>query len=164
HGHDQLARLIVDDAAVGGHGQWLAAGAGFTEKCLAAAPGNAEWLLCSQCRGHIGLQLFTAIAQNRSRWGKGSLPSCTCMAPNSAQRCRVGTALPGLSSPGGSKAAFTAWNWVSSSGGNCTHIWSIFSTPTPCSPVIVPPCSRHNWQMAPPKASVRSHSPSMLAS
>jgi hypothetical protein len=39
------------------------------------------------------------------------------MRPNSAQRCRVGTALPGLSRPSGSNAALRAWNWASSSGG-----------------------------------------------
>ena len=42
--------------------------------------------------------------QKRSSSGNLSWPRCTCMRPYSAQRCRLGTALPGLSSPCSSKA------------------------------------------------------------
>jgi hypothetical protein len=47
---------------------------------------------------------------NASIWR--SAGRCTCMRPNSAQRCSVGTALPGFSRPAGSNAAFTRWNSV----------------------------------------------------
>ena len=46
--------------------------------------------------------------QKRGRSGCGNWPRCTRMAPNSAQRCNVGTILPGLRSPIGSNAAFSA--------------------------------------------------------
>ena len=55
-------------------------------------------------------------------------------------------------------------NASSSAGENCTHMESIFSTPTPCSPVIVPPSSTHSSRMSAPNRSARSHSPGMLAS
>jgi hypothetical protein len=43
----------------------------------------------------------------------------------------------------------TACICVSSSLLNCTHIWLSFSTPTPCSPVTVPPTSTQSSRMSP---------------
>src|SRR5258708_3769255 len=86
------------------------------------------------------------------------------MRPYSAQRASVGTALPGLSRRAGSNAAFTARNISSSSGWNCTHIWLIFSTPTPCSPVMVPPTSMHFSSTSAANSSVRRSSSASFAS
>ena len=91
-------------------------------------------------------------------------PLCTCMAPNSAQRARVGMVLPGLSNPAGSKAALIAAKAASSTGVNWTHIWLIFSRPTPCSPVMVPPTSTQSSRIAPPSSSARASCPSACAS
>src|SRR5580704_18067058 len=44
---------------------------------------------------------LVAPVQNRGSSGCGALAACTCIAPNSAQRARVGTALPGFSRPCG---------------------------------------------------------------
>src|SRR5205814_8491108 len=82
-------------------------------------------------------------SQNRGSSACASAPPRTCMRPYSEQRASVGTALPGLSRPRASKARFTAWKHSSSPAPNCTHIWLIFSTPTPCSPVMVPPTATH---------------------
>ncbi|MCY1435467.1 hypothetical protein D9M71_515640 [compost metagenome] len=72
--------------------------------------------------------------------------------------------LPGLSRPLGSKADFTAWKVVSSSALNWAHIWLIFSRPTPCSPVMLPPTSTQSSRILPPSSSARSSSPGWLAS
>ena len=75
--------------------------------------------------GKVGLHARMArrfgaagVSQNLGSSGNGSLPWCTCMAPSSAQRCSVGTALPGFRRPCESKAAFKAWNWASSGAAN----------------------------------------------
>ena len=44
-------------------------------------------------------------SRNRGSSGNFSCPRCTCIEPNSAQRCSVGTALPGFSRPCWSNAA-----------------------------------------------------------
>src|SRR3990167_8963929 len=88
------------------------------EKGLAVAALNAqrqrivEGVIDLFQQRRAGIEIMRHVHQKRSRSGKGSWPWCTCMAPNSAQRCRVGMFLPGLSRPLGSKAAFTAWNRV----------------------------------------------------
>ena len=95
--------------------------------------------------------------QNRGSSGCGSWPPWTCIAPHSAQRCSVGHGLAGVEQPVGVERALhgvetrraPAWP-------NCTHIWLIFSTPTPCSPVMVPPTSTQSSRISPPKASARS--------
>jgi len=53
---------------------------------------------------------------------------------------------------------------ASSSGENCTHIEFSFSTPTPCSPVIVPPISTLSSRISAPKASARRSWSGSLAS
>src|SRR5690606_26105039 len=115
---------------------------------------------CSPCPGIARLP----GPQNRSSSGNRSCPRCTCIFPYSAQRARVGIALPGLSRPAGSKARLTAKKASRSAGENCTHIELIFSTPTPCSPVMVPPYSTQVSRISAPKRSARSHSPGLLAS
>ena len=47
---------------------------------------------------------------------------------------------------------------------NCAHIWLIFSRPTPCSPVMLPPTATHSSRIRAPSASARSSSPGALAS
>ena len=87
-----------------------------------------------------------------------------CIRPISAQRCSVGTALPGFSSPCASNARLTPRKRSSSAGANCMHMSPIFSTPTPCSPVIVPPTSTHSSSIFVPNACVVAASPGRLAS
>src|SRR5262249_21263049 len=160
-GQHQLARLVVDDAGVATRVEQLAARFVAVEVLAAAAAQpqrrgargrRADLVL--QCRGR----------QKRASSGCGSAPPWTCMRPYSAQRASVGTALPGLSRARGSKARFTAWNSSSSSGRNCVHIWLIFSTPTPCSPVIVPPTATHFSSPSAANCSVRCSSSALLAS
>src|SRR5262249_43605401 len=129
-GHHQLGRLVADDAGIAARVEDLAARRVAVE-VLAAAAAQAER---GAARRGLANPFLEDLDQKRGSSGCGSLPPCTCMRPYSAQRARVGTALPGLSRPAGSKACFTARNSSSSSGRNWTHIWLIFSTPTPCSP------------------------------
>jgi hypothetical protein len=79
----------------------------------------------------------------------------TCIFPYSAQRTSVGITLPGLSRPAGSKARLTAAICSRSAAENCTHIDDSFSTPTPCSPVTVPPIATLSSRISAPKASAR---------
>ena len=90
------------------------------------------------------------VFQNRGRSANGSRPSRTCIRPYSAQRLKVGITLPGLRSPFGSKASFTAAKAARSASENCTHIELIFSSPTPCSPVMVPPTAMHSSRISAP--------------
>ena len=92
------------------------------------------------------------------------LYTSTCMRPYSAQRCSVGITLPGFSSPLGSKACFSASICVRSSGLNCTHMLLSFSTPTPCSPVTVPPSATLVSRMSAPNSSQRCSWSGSLAS
>ena len=72
-------------------------------------------------------------------------PPFTRIAPYSAQRCSVGTILPGLSSPCGIERRLDRVELRELRGARTgVHIWLIFSMPTPCSPVMVPPTSMHS--------------------
>ncbi len=86
-----------------------------TERPPVKRPGigsvDAQRRLSLQRIGHLLAQRLAAVAvrhQKRSSSGNGSRPPCTCIPPSSAQRASVGTALPGLSRRGGSKACFSA--------------------------------------------------------
>src|SRR5690606_14193132 len=168
-GQHQLSRLVRYDAAMCGQVEPLGRIGSRDVEAFAAAAAKIERLPGLGSGLDALLQLGAAVFalhshQKRSNSGNGSCPRCTCMAPNSAQRLRVGMALPGLSSPSGSKAALIAKNCSSSALLNCTHIWLIFSTPTPCSPLMVPPTSMHSSRILPPSSSVRSSSPGLLPS
>ncbi|ABA49505.1 hypothetical protein BURPS1710b_3344 [Burkholderia pseudomallei 1710b] len=104
-----------------------------------------------------------ARRQKRGRSGCGSSPPRTCIRPYSAQRARVGMPLSGFSSSGGSNARLIAKNASHSSRENCTHIEFSFSTPTPCSPVTVPPNSTQVSRMSAPNASARCSSSTSFA-
>src|SRR5512139_899955 len=160
-GQHQLLRLVVDDAGEPAGAQHLAFVCVAVEG-LAAAALDDEWRV-ARVRGADALDQGVDH-QNLGSSGCGSWPPRTCIAPHSAQRCSSGTALPGLSRVAGSNAAFTSWKRVSSGVLNCAHIWLIFSSPTPCSPVMVPPTSTHSSRILPPKASACSSSPGWLAS
>src|SRR5690606_15702900 len=149
HGDDQFGGIVVDDAVVGAgvelFGVDLSAQEGLAVSAAdaqgSAALHGAAYLL-EQTRRVVVLG-DGAGHQNRSSSGWGNCPAWTCMDPNSAQRFKVGTFLPGLSSVSGSNAALRLWKNSSSSLLNWAHIWLIFSRPTPCSPVMVPPTSTH---------------------
>src|SRR5439155_19513229 len=160
-GEHELARLVVDDAGVGARVEQLAARLVAVEVLAAAA---AETQRETPIGGVADPLAESLQAQNRGSSGCGAAPRRTCLRPYSAQRASVGTALPGLSSPCGSKARFTAWNSSSSCAPNCVHIWLIFSTPTPCSPVIVPPTATHFSSTSAATCPVRPSSPALLAS
>src|SRR5690606_3701443 len=90
---------------------------GPAQKCLGASAHYAESFTTADRFPHtfqkhlaliltsVSIEPLQTAHQNRSSSGNGSCPLCTCMAPNSAQRCSVGMFLPGLSSPSSSKAA-----------------------------------------------------------
>src|SRR6185295_693912 len=156
----QLGRVVADDPGIAARIENLAARHVAVE-VLAAATAQAQR---HATRRGLANPLLEELGQKRGRSACGNLPPCTCIRPYSAQRASVGTALPGLSSPAGSKTCLTARNSSSSSGRNCTHIWLIFSTPTPCSPVIVPPTATHFSSTSAAKRSVRSSCPASLAS
>src|SRR5687767_4508928 len=158
--HDQLGRLVIDDAGVAARVEHLAARRVAVEilgAAAAQAQGAAE-------RRSFANRLGEGFDQKRASSGCGSTPRCTRMRPYSAQRASVGMALPGLSRPSGSKARFTPWKSSSSPAPNCTHIWFTFSTPTPCSPVIVPPTATHFSSTSAAKSSVRCSSSALFAS
>ncbi len=111
-----------------------------------------------------GCAFSTIMTQYRSSSGNGTAPPCTCIPPISEQRDSVGTALPGFSSPCGSNTARSRWNCASSASLNWLHIWSTFSMPTPCSPVMVPPAATHSSRIFAPQASARCSWSSSLAS
>src|SRR5262249_50982509 len=150
--NDELRRLIAHDSRVAAGVEKLAARLVAVE-VLAAAAAQAQRRIALV--GFPDTVLKLCEIQKRGSSGCGSLPPRTCMRPYSAQRASVGTAFPGLSSIAGSNARFTARKSSSSSGRNWTHIWLIFSTPTPCSPVIVPPTSTHFSSTSAAKSSVR---------
>ena len=62
---------------------------------------------------------YRKSCQKRGSSGNGSSPPRICMPPNSAQRCRLGMFLSGLSRPSASKASFRARNCASSGAENC---------------------------------------------
>ncbi|MCY1374205.1 hypothetical protein D9M69_615320 [compost metagenome] len=72
--------------------------------------------------------------------------------------------LPGFSSDLVSKARFTLNICSFSSGENCTHMLLSFSTPTPCSPVTVPPMATLVSRMSAPKSSQRCNWSASFAS
>ncbi len=126
NGDHQFGRVIADDAAVLAGIEQHAVDLP-PEESLAAAALNAQRRVGGKRLVDLIQQLRAGVVgdyghQKRSSSGKGSWPLWMCMRPNSAQRCRVGMFLPGLSRPLGSKAALTAWNSVSSSALNCEHI------------------------------------------
>ncbi len=71
----------------------------------------------------------------------------------------VGNTLPGLDSPAGSNAHRTSCMVSRSSAVNIRGMCLALSEPTPCSPVIEPPCSRQRSRIAPETSSARSASP-----
>src|SRR5947207_6946791 len=160
-GEHELARLVIGDAGIVTRIEHLAARR-VAEEALAAATAQLERRAALRREADAILQ--GGEAQKRGSSACASLPPCTCMRPYSAQRASVGTALPGLSRLRASKARFTAWNRSSSAARNCVHIWLIFSTPTPCSPVIVPPTATHFSSTSAANFSVRSSSSGRLAS
>ena len=76
----------------------LAAAAADAQRCVAPRKLRARTLL-DETRAVSRLEIEVASHQKRSSSGKGSAPRCDVHRPNSAQRCSVGTALPGLSRP-----------------------------------------------------------------
>src|SRR5580765_6608101 len=88
----QLGRLVADDAGVAARVEHLTARR-ITVEVLAAAAAQAQRL---PALGGIPDLLLEGFDQKRGSSACGSLPPCTCIRPNSAQRARVGTALPGL--------------------------------------------------------------------
>ena len=72
--------------------------------------------------------------------------------PASARPCR------GSAGPSGSNTRLMAWNTSSSAEPNCVHIGPSFSTPTPCSPVTVPPTATQSSRISAPSRSARSSS------
>src|SRR5690606_32755069 len=163
---------VIDHAAIGGDVQ-AAVAVDFGAMAVAVerlgAAAADEQRLVARVRGHdllaeLGQDEFHGGDQKRGMSGKRSSPPCTCILPYSAQRASVGMTFSGLSSPRGSKARLTARNRSSSSRENCTHIWLIFSMPTPCSPVTVPPTCTQSSRMAAPNFSARSTSSGLLES
>ncbi len=169
-GQHQFGGFPRDDAAVRGDVQASRRAPGDPWKTRVPPPRMASACrpahACRDARGNLRAAVaIRGHAQNRSSSGWASAPRCTCMRPNSAQRASVGTALPGFSRPAGSKAALHARGTARARPcRNCTHIWSIFSTPTPCSPVMVPPHSTQSSRMRAPNASARCSSPGCAAS
>src|SRR6185437_147386 len=165
-GEDQFFGMVVDDAAMIAERQRFALHL-TAEEVLGTATDDRQRGLPFDRVDHARPDVRARIVrhgQNRSSSGNGNSPAWTCRPPYAAQRFSSGTALPGLSRPLGSNAALIAWNCVSSAEENWSHIWLIFSTPTPCSPVMVPPTSTHSLRISPPSFSTRSSSPGRLAS
>ena len=77
------------------------------QKVMAMRAMNRQRGMIFQCLRDLLLKIFAVVwhDQKRSMSGCGNWPLCTCIAPSSAQRCRLGIALPGLKMPTGSSAA-----------------------------------------------------------
>src|SRR5690606_18491653 len=90
-GEDELRRLVGHDAGVAAGVEDLALGRVAIEVLGAAAP-HAQRAPARRGLADAFLERFEA--QNRGSSGCGSAPPRTCMAPYSAQRTSVGTALP----------------------------------------------------------------------
>ena len=75
----------------------------------------------------------------------------------------VGKILPGLHSPAGSNAQRSSCMVSRSSRVNIFVMYLDLSVPTPCSPVIEPPCSMHRSRMAPDTSSARASSPGVAS-
>src|SRR6185312_1893894 len=163
----QLARLVGDDARVGAHLQHRAVALSRAVEILRPAAADVQRGAAFRVPAHELAESGDEVVghgQNLGMSGRGTAPPRTRIPLHSVQRRSVGTALPGLRMPAGSNAAFTAWKAAISAGRNCTHICASFSTPTPCSPVIVPPTATHASRMRAPISSPRSRSPGLLAS
>src|SRR5690606_6464595 len=115
---DELGGVVGHYAGVSGNVQHRKGVLhGTTQKCFGATTRNADSFSAADRFAHTlqkhltlvlssaSIEPFHLAHQNRSNSGNGSSPLWTCIAPNSAQRCRVGMFLPGLSSPSSSKAA-----------------------------------------------------------
>ena len=76
----------------------------------------------------------------------------------------VGKTLPGLEMLSGSKAQRTICMVSRSSSSYMRGMYFALSTPTPCSPVMEPPCSMHRSRIAPLTRSAASPSPSFDSS
>ena len=94
----------------------------------------------NRCVGLHQRRLHRRAHQKRGNSGCGTAPACTCNRPNSAQRCSDGMPLSGFSRPVGIERALDAAKRAPAPAPRtgCTSAL-IFSMPTPCSPVIVPP-------------------------
>ena len=167
----ELGGLVVDDAAVGSASSSTSPASALAVEVLGARAPQAQ--RAARCG---------AAASTRSRSFSESVPGALMPLRSAAGRdgagrrgarasCRtrrsarsVGIALPGFSRPAGSKASLTRKEAARSAAENCTHIELIFSSPTPCSPVMVPPSSTHSSRISAPKRSARSHQPGSLAS
>ena len=140
--------LVVDDAGIAARIEQVAAQR-FAVEILRAGATQTQRRVVRMRRDDAVAQYRRARVhrvQNRGSSANGNAPPCTCMRPYSAQRASVGIALPGLSRPRSSNARLTAKNASRSAVENCTHIELIFSMPTPCSPVIVPPSSHAQFE------------------
>src|SRR5439155_2190397 len=83
-----------------------------------------------------------------------------CRPGTSPHSRGVGNTLPGLASPPGSNAHRSSCMVSRSSAVNMRGIDFALSTPTPCSPVIEPPCSMHRSRIAPDTCSAAAIAPS----
>src|SRR5258708_1437454 len=101
----ELGRLVADEAGMGAGVEQLAARLVAVE-ILGSAAAQPQGRAMGGCLPDSPLEI--GEGQNRGSSACGSLPPLTRMRPYSAQRASVGTALPGLSRPRGSKARFTA--------------------------------------------------------
>src|SRR5262249_32642571 len=120
----ELRRLIVDDAPITGNIQQLAVDR-FAVEILRSRAAQLQRCPRCFCSEHALTQhdeIWIHRIQKRGSSGWGSAPPRTCIFPYSAHRASVGMALPGLSSPAGSKAFLTAKKAARSWGENCTHI------------------------------------------
>src|SRR5205085_2488180 len=104
----ELRRFVIHDAAVDARVEDFTRGAA-SVKILCAAAADAQRRLARACVADSLGELMDHVLhdQNRGSSGNFSAPVCTCMRPNSAQRLKVGTAFPALSSPRSSNARFT---------------------------------------------------------
>ena len=113
--------------------------------CFPSCPSCLRFDVCISLRSFANLCVLRvqALFDLRIAAGRETFPGPHARACGRTRRSGAASArpCPGLSSACSSNACFTAWKVSSSSGRNCTHIASIFSTPTPCSPVMVPPTS-----------------------
>ncbi len=127
--HDQLRGVVIHDAAVAGGVEAMRRfQRRLTIKRFAAVALDGDGLPCT-ARSTNGLGRLAnpvggllgcggAHGQKRGRSGNFNAPRCTCIFPYSAHRDSVGMALPGLSSPAGSKARLTEKKLMRSSGEN----------------------------------------------
>ena len=151
----QLGRLVVDDAGVAARVEQSRRAARCRRNpccrrrgCAAALPRRARRRGCAPGRS-------SSIRSAAARGAAAARRARAC-APNSAQRCSVGHGLAGIEQARADRRrASPRGTAPSSAAPNCTHIWLIFSTPTPCSPVMVPPTSTHFSSISAANASVR---------